>query len=511
MAEKQHMVVQEVAMPSIANVTSSIVKTRITGHFELKHRMIQLHYANGQFIGLPHEDPQQHILNFLEISDTYITNGVTPYYVRLTLFTFSLFGEAKRWLKAEPANTITSWNDLARKVLARFFPSGKTAKIRSEIVAFKQKAGESLYSDWEMFKGLLKDCPHHNKTKKVLTHTFIEGLHLETKIVVDATAGGQVLEKSFDDMNKFSKSNPDWQGEMGRHTVQIFTRVPELDVVSALSEQILTLTNQVNQMTFVIDKQQAQPVQQGQNNSMGTLTILTRGTTQTSLGVETKVLRIRKGHKYLNNNIDQLEQMMKKFIADQQAQTAEMMKKVMADQQAQAVTMRNLERQMGQLVSAQNTRPVGALPSDAEANTKASINVMSLSNGRQLEEVQSKKKKQGTFNEKQATIEAELEKLKEYEKPSEEVVATQPPLLVARPLPPFPQGLKKVKDNTAYKIFLDILKQVQINIPLVYNLQEVPKYAKYIKDIMANKRRLTKFETVALTECSSRIQSKLPR
>ncbi|XP_016471212.1 uncharacterized protein LOC107793385 [Nicotiana tabacum] len=61
-------------------------------------------------------------------------------------------------------------------------------------------------------------------------------------------------------------------------------------------------------------------------------------------------------------------------------------------------------------------------------------------------------------------------------------------------------------------MFLDTLKQVKINIPLVDILQEVPKYAKYIKDIVANKRRLTEFETVALTEeCSSRIQGELPQ
>ncbi|XP_070032117.1 uncharacterized protein [Nicotiana tomentosiformis] len=40
----------------------------------------------------------------------------------------------------------------------------------------------------------------------------------------------------------------------------------------------------------------------------------------------------------------------------------------------------------------------------------------------------------------------------------------------------------------------------------------MPKYAKYIKDIVENKRRLTEFETMALTEeCSPRIQSKLPQ
>ncbi|XP_009605435.1 uncharacterized protein [Nicotiana tomentosiformis] len=184
----------------------------------------------------------------------------------------------------------------------------------------------------------------------------------------------------------------------------------------------------------------------------------------------------------------------------------------MADQQPQATSMRNLERQVGQLASAQNTRPVGALLSGTEANPKASINVVSLRNGRQLEEVQSKKRKHVTFYKRAATIESESEKSKESKKPAEEAVAKKPPPLVARPPHPFPQRLQKVKDNAAYKKFLDSLKQVQINIPLVDILQEVPKYAKYIKDIVANKRRLTEFETMALTEeCSSRIQSNLPQ
>ncbi|XP_075076435.1 uncharacterized protein LOC142163082 [Nicotiana tabacum] len=308
--------------------------------------MIQLLHANGQFMGLPHEDPQQHILNFLEISDTYITNGVTPDYVRLTLFPFSLLGEAKRWLKAEPANSITTWNDLARKFLARFFPSRKTAKIRSELVAFKQNAGESLYSALERFKGILKDCPHHNQTNEVLAHTFIEGLHSESKIVVDVVARGQVLEKSFDEiyalLNKFSKSNPNWQGEMGRHTMQKSVGVLELDVVSALSMQFSTLTNQVNQMNL-----------------------------------------ISASNKYNRYNRFKL---FVKYV---------------------------------------------------ERGTRATY-------------------------------------------------------------APQTQSLSAL--------------WVHINIPLVDILQEVPKYAKYIKDIVANKRRLTEFETVALTEeCSSRIQGKLPQ
>ncbi|XP_070023381.1 uncharacterized protein LOC142175530 [Nicotiana tabacum] len=183
--------------------------------------------------------------------------------------------------------------------------------------------------------------------------------------------------------------------------------------------------------------------------------------------------------------------MLKKVITEQQA----LSQKVMVEQQALATTVRNFERQMGQLASAQNARPTGALPSDTEANPRAALHAVSLRNG-----------------DNHRKFKSTSEKAKEPDKPAGEAVAEKPPQLVARPPPPFPQRLQKLRYNAAYKKFLDILKQAQINIPLVDILQEVPKYAKYIKDIVANKRRLTEFETVALTEeCSSRIQGKLPQ
>ncbi|XP_070050239.1 uncharacterized protein [Nicotiana tomentosiformis] len=366
------MDVQEVAMRNIANVTSSIVKPKITGHFDLKQSMIQLLHANWQFMGLPHEELQQHI----------------P----------------------------TSW---------RFFPSGKTVKIRSEIVTFKQKSGESLYSAWERFQGVLRDCPHHNETNEVLAHTFIEELHPETKIMVDDAAGGQVLEKSFHKiyalLNKFSKTNPDWQGEMGRHTVQKSTGVLELDVISASSMQIDTLANQVNQMTLVINKKQAQPVQHVQIFCEVCRECHTSDLCPANLesvyfmGNENKVQTNQYGNTYNPNwrnhpnfswggnqgaqNQYRPQAPQQKYRPPQVEQPTnlmshieEMLKTLMADQQAQAAVMINLERQMGQLASSQNTRPVGTLPSDTKVTPKASINVVSSRNRRQLEEVPSKKR-----------------------------------------------------------------------------------------------------------------------
>jgi len=98
----------DMAVSLTANVALSIRKPPAGGRFELKQNMVHLIHSMGKFISLPHEDHQVHIRNFLEISDTYITNGVSSDYVRLTLFPFSLLGAARQWLNTEPRNSITT-------------------------------------------------------------------------------------------------------------------------------------------------------------------------------------------------------------------------------------------------------------------------------------------------------------------------------------------------------------------------------------------------------------------
>src|SRR5262245_4867092 len=80
-----------------------------------------------------------------------------------------------------------------------------------------------------------------------------------------------------------------------------------------------------------------------------------------------------------------------------------------------------------------------------------------------------------------------------------------------RPPPPFPQRFEKQKQDNQFKRFLDVLKQLHINIPLVEALEQMPSYAKFMKDVLSKKRRFSEFETVALTkECSAILKNKLP-
>ena len=57
---------------------------------------------------------------------------------------------------------------------------------------------------------------------------------------------------------------------------------------------------------------------------------------------------------------------------------------------------------------------------------------------------------------------------------------------------------------------MEVFKKLHINIPLVDALEQMPSYVKFMKDILSRKRRLSKFETVNLTEeCSVILQRKL--
>ena len=59
--------------------------------------------------------------------------------------------------------------------------------------------------------------------------------------------------------------------------------------------------------------------------------------------------------------------------------------------------------------------------------------------------------------------------------------------------------------------FLSIFKQLHFNIPLIEALEQMPKYAKFLKDIISKKLKLEENETVMLTKESSAIlQKKLP-
>src|SRR5438270_5676823 len=103
------------------------------------------------------------------------------------------------------------------------------------------------------------------------------------------------------------------------------------------------------------------------------------------------------------------------------------------------------------------------------------------------------------------------ENTKSEEVAKEKKKSPEPDISKYVPKAPFPQRLQKPKNNGHYGDVLDILKNVQINIPLLDAIKQVLAYAKFIKDLVTAKRKTNVPKKAFLTEqVSSVILNKYP-
>ncbi|XP_073271486.1 uncharacterized protein [Primulina huaijiensis] len=190
----------EYAQPSLDGACPNIVRPIVrANHFEIKPAIIQKIRNTVQFGGTVVDDPNMHIADFLEICDTFKFNGVSDDTVMLRLFPLSLRDKAKAWLNCLPVGSITTWEDMARAFLIKYFPPSKTMKLRADISTFAQFGQESLYEAWERFKDLLRRCPHHELPLGLVVQTFYYGLLTPNRTMIDDAACGNLLRKTTEE------------------------------------------------------------------------------------------------------------------------------------------------------------------------------------------------------------------------------------------------------------------------------------------------------------------------
>ncbi|XP_074266219.1 uncharacterized protein LOC141588689 [Silene latifolia] len=163
----------------------------------------------------------------------------------------------------------------------------------------------------------------------------------------------------------------------------------------------------------------------------------------------------------------------------------------------------------------------GKFPDKTEENPKT-INAIHLRSGRELEDRVFVKRKNSrkpeVVVEPPKVVEDDLvevvvktpmvvdEPTKIVEEPKEQVVRTYVPPI------PFPQRLARAKLGQKYGKFMHMMKGVNITMPFIDVIKEIPAYGKFLKELISNKNSLSPSTTVNLSkECSAILMNELPQ
>ncbi|CAN6554942.1 unnamed protein product [Malus baccata var. baccata] len=190
-----------------------------------------------------------------------------------------------------------------------------------------------------------------------------------------------------------------------------------------------------------------------------------------------------------------------------------------------------LEKQVGQIAEFMGQfREQGKLPSSTVANPKGgfeSAKAIMLRSGKQVGTAPSPSK--SAPNKIEEVIIEEEEKglaMARKEVPLPQVsMAPKPSNLpnkgtnVSNSMPtndfplnvPFPSRFKQTKKEEAEKDILETFRKVQVNIPLLDAIKQVPRYAKFLKELCTTRKRISNKEVVQVSEnVSAVLQRKLP-
>jgi hypothetical protein len=78
-------------------------------------------------------------------------------------------------------------------------------EAKTSIAVFSQGANETFCEAWERYKSMLMKCPSHGFDELTQIHIFRNRLLQQTKLLLDATAGGSLLSLSAADATQLLK------------------------------------------------------------------------------------------------------------------------------------------------------------------------------------------------------------------------------------------------------------------------------------------------------------------
>ncbi|XP_050248936.1 uncharacterized protein LOC126696203 [Quercus robur] len=423
-----------------------------TTTFELKSGLIHL---LPTFHGLAGEDPHKHLKELHVVCTSMKPTGVTEDQIKLRAFPFSLKDSAKDWLYYLPSRRFKTWNEMKKLFLDKYFLVSRAVNIRKEICGVRQHNGESLHEYWERFKKLCASCPQHQISEQLLIQYFYESLLPTDRSIIDVASGAALMDKTPEAARNLIANMAANSQQFGTRLDPPSKHVNEVNI-SSLEQQIVSLTSLVCQMAV--------------------------GNMQT-----TKACGICSVVGYPTDMCPTLQE-----EPIEQVNAADGDKIISTRGE---VNIQSLDNQMGQMataISRLEAQSSGKLPSQTVVNPRENASAIILRSGKE---------------EKNIVADRNI--------PNDDDVPKRkfPPLSYYKPVPPFPQALAESRKDEKNKDLYETFRRCEVNIPFLDAIKQVPRYAKFLKELCTIKRKqkLKGCEKVRVREnVSVVIQRKLP-
>ncbi|XP_023730543.2 uncharacterized protein LOC111878271 [Lactuca sativa] len=448
---------------------------------------------------------------------------VTEDQIKLRAFPFSLQDSAKEWLYDLPPGSVTTWNELARMFLDKYFPEMRASALRREIIEYQ------------------------------LLQYFCEGMLSWDRRLLNASSGGsiddktpteiRVLIKNMAEESKHTVQEEEWYSDAPRGVKEIST--PKIESqISELTKVVMMLAKdkgvqpptvrpcgictQVGHPTDMCPMLQeyVEPVQATGFSSQQQGNFQPRSNPnwhQPNANFQPRPPSYQPRPPFQNQMHHQQsyqphfqptqpphqsqfqpQNMHQGSSTSGPGMSLEEIVKSLATstqtfQNETKESIKTLEQKMTQLAtSVSKLESQGKLPAQTEKNPKHSACAITLRNGKEYE------------GPKMIEEEEEMELEKEDEKsktPSKQVP------IEAKVTPPlFPSRLNKSKREREDNEIMEMFRKVEVNIPLIDAIKQVPRYAKFLKELCTSKKKLKWNETVKVGEnVSAVLQKRLPQ
>ncbi|CAN6576807.1 unnamed protein product [Malus baccata var. baccata] len=529
---------EDFAQPIIPNSPSCILLSTEARNYDLKSSHFHM---LPSFYGIPNEDPLAHVKEFYNVVSGLRLQGVSEANLRMRVFPYTLKDRAKSWLMTLAPGSLTTWDAVAKKFLEKFFSTQKTATLRGQIFNFKQDDGEPFNECWERFKGLLLQCPHHGLPLHLQMQIFYDGLTQTCQSTVDNAAGGALKKKNAQEsyniyeMLGSNAQHKDLRGKKvgvyetsSNHelSLQVANLEKRLEAVLNMvpkANEVCAICNIPSHLTHQCPSREAYPeFVQEQVNLMNSYNQRPRNDVYSN--TYNPSWRDHPNLSWRNNNQNQFQNFQPK-----PATTLEDTVKLLAQNtlqfqqttnstfQQHSAALTKMETQLGQIVDALNQREVGKFPSQPvilQRNQEQAKAITTLRNGKVINN-RVGNEVTNEFDHVNAGV-TQGENEKPNEEPSQATSSFEAPNLHKAEKPytppiPFPGRLAKSKQDKSFKEIFDILSKVNVNLPLLDVIRNMPAYGKFFKELNNYKRKYGPHEKVVVSEnVSAVLQRKLP-